>query len=136
MSDAGLEHAIRVRGRMLVDLRILGPLEIVAGGEPVKIGGPRERIVLAMLALRAHRVTSVEQLVDAVWGEVPPSTARGQIQGCISGLRRVLDDAGLANAIQTRAGGLAVAGRRGRAGQRAVRQAGRPGTPAGRRPAV
>jgi DNA-binding SARP family transcriptional activator/tetratricopeptide (TPR) repeat protein len=93
---------------MLVDLRILGPLEIVAGGEPVKIGGPRERIVLAMLALRANRVTSVEQLVDAVWGEVPPSTARGQIQGCISGLRRVLDDAGLANAISTRAGGYVL----------------------------
>jgi DNA-binding SARP family transcriptional activator/tetratricopeptide (TPR) repeat protein len=61
-----------------------------------------------MLALRANRVTSVEQLVDAVWGEQPPSTARGQIQGCISGLRKVLDDAGLPNAIQTRAGGYVL----------------------------
>jgi DNA-binding SARP family transcriptional activator/tetratricopeptide (TPR) repeat protein len=91
-----------------VDLRILGPLEIVSGERPIRIGGPRERIVLAMLALRANRVTSVEQLVDAVWGELPPSTARGQIQGCISGLRKVLDDAGLPNAIQTRAGGYAL----------------------------
>ena len=64
--------------------------------------------MLAMLALRANRVTSVEQLVDAVWGEQPPSTARGQIQGCISGLRKVLDDAGLPNAIQTRAGGYVL----------------------------
>lgn len=91
-----------------MELRILGPLEIVADGRTVKIGGPRERIVLAMLALRANRVTSVEQLVDAVWGEVPPSTARGQIQGCISNLRKVFDDAGLANAIQTRAGGYVL----------------------------
>ena len=91
-----------------MDLRILGPLEIGTGGRAVKIGGPRERIVLAMLALRANRVTSVEQLVDAVWGEQPPSTARGQIQGCISGLRKVLDDAGLPNAIQTRAGGYVL----------------------------
>ncbi|MFL6161144.1 MAG: BTAD domain-containing putative transcriptional regulator [Jatrophihabitantaceae bacterium] len=86
-------------------LRILGPLDVVADGQAVRIGGPRERIVLAMLALRANRVTSVEQLVDAVWGELPPSTARAQIQSCISGLRKVLDDAGLPDAIQTRAGG-------------------------------
>jgi len=91
-----------------VELRILGPLEIAADGRPVKIGGPRERIVLAMLALRANRITSVEQLVDAVWGEDPPSTARGQIQGCISNLRKVFDDAGLPNAIQTRAGGYVL----------------------------
>lgn len=91
-----------------MELRILGPLEIAAEGRLVKLGGPRERIVLAMLALRANRVTSVEQLVDAVWGEMPPSTARGQIQGCISGLRKVFDDAGLPNAIQTRAGGYAL----------------------------
>ena len=86
-------------------LRILGPLEVVAGQLPVRIGGPRERIVLALLALRAHRVTSVEQLVDAVWGENPPSTARGQIQGCISNLRKVFDDAGLPESIQTRDAG-------------------------------
>lgn len=91
-----------------MELRILGPLEIAVEGRLVKLGGPRERIVLAMLALRANRVTSVEQLVDAVWGEMPPSTARGQIQGCISGLRKVFDDAGLSNAIQTRAGGYAL----------------------------
>ncbi|MGF1660865.1 MAG: BTAD domain-containing putative transcriptional regulator [Kineosporiaceae bacterium] len=57
-----------------------------------RVGGPRERIVLAMLALRAGRVVSVESLVDAVWGEDPPATARGQIQGCISALRKLLTD--------------------------------------------
>ena len=90
-------------------LRILGPLEVVAGQQPVRIGGPRERVVLALLALRAHRVTSVEQLVDAVWGETPPSTARGQIQGCISNLRKVFDDAGLPESIQTRDAGYLLA---------------------------
>ncbi|MBC6447383.1 AfsR/SARP family transcriptional regulator [Actinokineospora xionganensis] len=86
-------------------LRILGPLELVAGGSSFKIGGPRDRIVLATLALRVNRVTSVEQLMDAVWGESPPSTARGQIQGCISGLRKLFCDAGRPEAIKTRSSG-------------------------------
>lgn len=86
-------------------LRILGPLELVAGNRQVKIGGPREHIVLAVLALRANRVISVEQLIDAVWGDAPPTTARSQVQTCISALRKVFDGAGLMNAIETRPAG-------------------------------
>src|SRR5689334_944007 len=51
--------------RML--LKILGPLELVANGKPVPLGGPRQRAVLAVLALNANRVTSVDQLVHATW---------------------------------------------------------------------
>lgn len=85
-----------------MQLRILGPLELVASRRSFKIGGPREHIVLATLALRADRVVSVDQLVNAVWDGSPPSTARGQIQGCISGLRKLLGDAGQPDGIQTR----------------------------------
>jgi DNA-binding SARP family transcriptional activator/tetratricopeptide (TPR) repeat protein len=88
-----------------VGLRILGPLELVADRTSFKIGGPREHIVLAALALRANRVTSVAQLMDAVWGDLPPSTARGQIQGCISGLRKLFGGAGLPEAIKTQSSG-------------------------------
>jgi DNA-binding SARP family transcriptional activator/tetratricopeptide (TPR) repeat protein len=86
-------------------LRILGPLELVADRRMVKIGGPREHIVLAALALRANRVVSVDQLIDAAWGDAPPNTARSQIQTCISALRKVLDGAGLPDAIETRPAG-------------------------------
>lgn len=92
-----------------MQLRILGPLELVAGRRSFKIGGPREHIVLATLALRADRVVSVDQLVDAVWDGAPPSTARGQIQGCISGLRKLLGDAGQPDAIATRPTGYLLA---------------------------
>jgi DNA-binding SARP family transcriptional activator/Flp pilus assembly protein TadD len=88
-----------------VGLRILGPLELVAGQRSFKVGGPREHIVLATLALKANRAISVEQLMDAVWSDSPPSTARGQIQGCISGLRKLFGDAGLPDAIKTRPSG-------------------------------
>ena len=86
-------------------LRILGPLELMVGGRLFKVGGPRERTVLAMLGLRTDRVVSVEQLIDAAWGDAPPSTARTQIQGCISGLRKLFADAGLPHAIRTRSSG-------------------------------
>lgn len=92
-----------------MELRILGPLELVSGRRTLKVGGPREYIVLAALALRPHRVVSVEQLVSAVWADNPPSTARSQIQGCISGLRRLFGDAGSAEAIVTRPTGYLLA---------------------------
>lgn len=92
-----------------MEIRLLGPLEIVDGDQQLSIGGPRRQVVLAMLALNAHRVTPNDQLVDAVWGELPPATARSQIQICISALRRVLADAGRADLIVTRPSGYLLA---------------------------
>ncbi|MEV4691895.1 BTAD domain-containing putative transcriptional regulator [Micromonospora echinospora] len=65
---------------------ILGPLR-VGGGEATVTAG-RDRTVLAMLLLRPGRVVPVEDLVDAVWEERPPATARTQLQICVSRLRQ------------------------------------------------
>ena len=89
-------------------LRLLGPLELVSGEHSVDLGGARQRIVLAVLALNAGRVVPIEQLIDAVWGGNPPTTARSQIQICISTLRRLLGDAGRPHAIVTRSPGYAL----------------------------
>lgn len=86
-------------------LRILGPIELVTDLRMFKIGGPREQVILATLALRAKRVVSVQQFVDVVWGDEPPPTARGQIQTSISALRKLLAGAGLPEAIRTRSFG-------------------------------
>lgn len=83
-------------------LRLLGPVELVLDGRSLDLGGPRQRVVLAVLGLNANRVVPVEQLIDAVWGTTPPSTARGQVQICISALRKLFADAGRAGAICTR----------------------------------
>ncbi|MEU4470830.1 BTAD domain-containing putative transcriptional regulator [Micromonospora sp. NPDC023888] len=72
---------------------ILGPLR-VGGGEATVTAG-RDRIVLAMLLLRAGRLVPVEELVDAVWEERPPATARAQLQTCVSRLRRRFAELGL-----------------------------------------
>jgi DNA-binding SARP family transcriptional activator len=71
-------------------VQLLGPLELVVDRRPVDIGSPRQRVVLAMLALNANRVTTVDQLIDAVWDDAPPASARSQIQICVSALRKLM----------------------------------------------
>ncbi|OIJ96315.1 AfsR/SARP family transcriptional regulator [Streptomyces monashensis] len=89
-------------------LRLLGPFELEFGEQSVNPGGPRQRAVLAMLAINAGRLTPLCHLVDAVWGEDPPATARGQIQFCVSSLRKVFHRLGHAGAIRTDPVGYAL----------------------------
>src|SRR5262245_15041485 len=70
--------------------RVLGPLEVVGDGVPLPLGGPKQRIVLAHLILNAGRFVSVDRLIDALWAEEPPDTARGSLQAYVSRLRSVL----------------------------------------------
>jgi DNA-binding SARP family transcriptional activator len=49
-----------------MDLRLFGPKEVWHAGSPLKLGGHKQRAVLALLARRANSVVSLEQLVDAV----------------------------------------------------------------------
>lgn len=79
---------------------ILGPLR-VGGGEATVTAG-RDRTVLAVLLLRAGRVVPVEELIDAVWEERPPATARTQLQICVSRLRQRLAVLGLPPGIIVR----------------------------------
>ncbi len=90
---------------MNVEFRILGPLEIYHSGRSVPIGGFRERTILAVLLLEAGHVVPIERLIDAVWDEDPPATARGQVQICISNLRRRLSTVGRGEIIETRSPG-------------------------------
>ncbi|MGF1431013.1 AfsR/SARP family transcriptional regulator [Kitasatospora sp. LaBMicrA B282] len=89
-------------------LRLLGPVDLVHEEHPLDLGGPRQRVVLAMLGLNVNQTTSTEQLIDAVWGDAPPTTARGQIQVAISILRKRLAQAGHPEAITTRYPGYAL----------------------------
>lgn len=86
-------------------LRVLGQLEVIGHTRTIRTVARRERIVLAVLALDANHVVSMDRLVDAVWDENPPATAREQIQICVSALRRALLDAGLADVILTHPAG-------------------------------
>ncbi|MFD0818605.1 winged helix-turn-helix domain-containing protein, partial [Micromonospora zhanjiangensis] len=72
---------------------ILGPLQVGDGRAAITAG--RDRTVLAVLLLRAGRVVPVGDLIDAVWEDDPPATARAQLQTCVSRLRRRLSESGL-----------------------------------------
>src|SRR3954452_22341838 len=72
-----------------LEFRILGPLEVLVGGSPVRLGGPRQRAVLAILLGHANEVVPADRLIDDVWDE-PPETAANVLQGYISHLRRTL----------------------------------------------
>ncbi len=71
-----------------MDVRYLGPLSVRRRGDEVVLGGPKPRLVLAHLVVHARAVVSTEQLIDAVWGEEPPITARNTLQTYVSHLRR------------------------------------------------
>ncbi|MCE6995291.1 tetratricopeptide repeat protein [Saccharothrix sp. S26] len=72
-----------------MDFRILGPLEVRSSGSPVRVGGPRQQRLLALLLLAVNRVLPVERLVGELW-DVPPQSARQQVHNAVAGLRRTL----------------------------------------------
>ncbi|WP_033342395.1 AfsR/SARP family transcriptional regulator [Catenuloplanes japonicus] len=74
---------------------ILGPLRAANGDVDAPVAAGRDRVVLAMLLLNSLHVVSIDQLVDALWDESPPATARGQLQSSVSRIRRALAEAGL-----------------------------------------
>ncbi|GAA1713281.1 BTAD domain-containing putative transcriptional regulator [Kribbella yunnanensis] len=85
--------------------RVLGPFEVGDASRPVRIPPGRQEVVLAALVLNLNRVVDVSSLVDLVWGEDPPATARTQIQICVSGLRKILATGGVDATVETRAHG-------------------------------
>ncbi|WP_414506798.1 AfsR/SARP family transcriptional regulator [Streptomyces sp. NEAU-L66] len=75
---------------------VLRPLLVITGsGRIIGVHGPRQRTILTMLILAWGRVVSVDSLVDAVWGDEPPATARTQVAICIGALRKSFKQAGV-----------------------------------------
>lgn len=87
-----------------MDFRILGPLEVYAGGTLVPVGGSKPRGLLAILLLNANVVVSNDRLIDALWGEQPPDTALKALQVHVSQLRKAIGAA----AIRTRPPGYVL----------------------------
>jgi DNA-binding SARP family transcriptional activator len=73
-----------------VEFCILGSLEVRHEGRPVHIGGAKERALLALLLLHAGEPVSVDRLIDELWGDSPPATARKSLQVRVAGLRRAV----------------------------------------------
>src|SRR3989442_7744133 len=73
-----------------IEFRILGPLEVIAHGRALELGGPKQRRLLALLVLSAGRVVSVDRLVDGIWNGRPPANPENALQVRVSNVRKVL----------------------------------------------
>jgi len=73
-----------------VEFRVLGPLEVVDGDEPLSLGGGLPRRLLALLLLNRNQFVSSERLIDVLWEGRPPDTASKALQGLVSQLRKAI----------------------------------------------
>ena len=88
----------------MVEFAILGPLEARAGGQPISLGGPKQRALLVLLLLEAGRVVPLDRLVEELWAGDPPPTAVASLQNFVAQLRKALG----ADTIETRPPGYVV----------------------------
>jgi DNA-binding SARP family transcriptional activator/WD40 repeat protein len=73
-------------------LRVLGPLDAEVDGASVPLGGPKQRVVLALLIQAVGRRVSVDEIILAVYGDEPSPGARRTVQTYVYNLRQVLGD--------------------------------------------
>jgi DNA-binding SARP family transcriptional activator len=93
-------------------LRVLGPLSLERAGQQVDVGGPRQKAVLARLAVADGRPVTAEALLTDVWGPVAGDSAAASLHVSISKLRRVMDpgrEARDSSPLHSTAGGYALA---------------------------
>jgi DNA-binding SARP family transcriptional activator len=74
----------------VVDFRLLGPVEVVAGGRRVGLGPRKNRLILALLALEVDRPVPLDRLIDLVWPISAPRTAANAVMVAVSQLRKAL----------------------------------------------
>jgi predicted ATPase/DNA-binding SARP family transcriptional activator len=76
-----------------VQILLLGPVELRIDGRDIALGGPRQRALLALLALRPGQILPADELVEEVWAGEPPEGADTTLRSYVSRLRRSLEGA-------------------------------------------
>jgi DNA-binding SARP family transcriptional activator/tetratricopeptide (TPR) repeat protein len=73
-----------------VQIRLLGAVRLLVNGNDIPIGYAGVRAVLALLALQANTVVAPDEIIDALWDDGPPRSARSIVHSNISYLRKTL----------------------------------------------
>ena len=73
------------------EFRILGPLVVLVDGEELPVPGEKLQALLGRLLLAPGHPVSAERLIDDLWGEEAPATARQSLHAHVTRLRRLLD---------------------------------------------
>ncbi|NUR90812.1 MAG: helix-turn-helix domain-containing protein [Nonomuraea sp.] len=71
-----------------LEVRVLGPLEVVRDGRVVEVGAPMQRCLLGLLALKAGRVARMDEIAEALWAHRPPARWANLIHTYVARLRR------------------------------------------------
>lgn len=74
-----------------VEIAVLGPVRMDAGGREIDLGTPRQRTIVAALALSRGRAVALDALVDRVWAGAAPPTAVNTLQRYVASLRRAIE---------------------------------------------
>jgi DNA-binding SARP family transcriptional activator len=75
----------------VVEVGVLGPVEVVLDGRAVDLGTPKQRALVSALALSRGWPVSVDAIVDLLWGDHAPPGVTATLQAYVSQLRRVLE---------------------------------------------
>ncbi len=98
----------------LLQIEVLGPLEVRLDGRPVLATAAKPRQVLALLALNAGTVVPVPTLIEELWGQEPPRSAMSTLQTYVLQLRKLFDGASTGgdgtgkDVLRTRFGGYVL----------------------------
>ena len=73
-----------------VVVRVLGPLQVLVDGVDVTPGAPKERALLALLALNARQVVSADRIIEELWPTLDAHRGRHALQVRVTELRKLL----------------------------------------------
>ena len=90
------------------DFLLLGPVEVSIGGKAVEFSSGRQRKLIALLLFCRGQAISLNRIIEALWDGEPPATAKGQVQTCVSGIRRQFRELGANELISTTSTGYAI----------------------------
>ncbi|MFJ5265822.1 BTAD domain-containing putative transcriptional regulator [Streptomyces sp. NPDC088387] len=76
-----------------MDIEVLGALSVREHGISITPTAPKPRQVLALLALHADRVVQVSSLIEELWDDEPPRSARTTLQTYVLQLRELIGEA-------------------------------------------
>jgi predicted ATPase/DNA-binding SARP family transcriptional activator len=74
-----------------LEVRVFGAVELWRDGDRRPIGGPKPRLLLALLLAHRGQVLSSDRLCEELWGDEQPATPRAVLQSHVSRLRRLLE---------------------------------------------
>lgn len=75
-----------------MEVRVLGPIEVLVHGNPLRLAKRQHRLILGVLGIEVNRSVLSDRLIDLLWGDRPPARPRAVLHTRISELRAVLRD--------------------------------------------